>query len=329
MTRNKKVQALLFVLTAALIAFAPSRPVAGQAQSVPTFSKDVAPILQRSCQTCHRPNSVAPMSLLTYEEVRPWARAIKQRTGLGTKMGVMPPWFIDKSIGIQDYKDDFSLSPKEIATVAAWVDAARREGIRRTCLRRSSSPPTSGRSASPTWSSIRAGHDESQRAGLVGRAGADAARPDRGPLRLGRGVQGGQQSERRDGRQVHLPSRHSRDHRREGPPRRRRGRGAARSRPQRGVVRPAGRPAPEGRLADRVSLDSHARDQRGYDCPSSRRVQVPPQGIQAPAAATGSRSGTASSISVRWKPARKCTSTTRCSSTRSSRPSSPICMRPA
>ena len=75
MTRNKKTHAVLFVLTAALVAFAPSRPVAGQAQSgAPTFTKDVAPILQRSCQTCHRPSSVAPMSLITYEEVRPWAR---------------------------------------------------------------------------------------------------------------------------------------------------------------------------------------------------------------------------------------------------------------
>jgi len=128
MTRNKKVQALLFVLTAAVIAFAPSRTVVGQAQNAPTFTKDVAPILQRSCQSCHRPNSVAPMSLLTYEEVRPWARSIKQRTGLGGKMGTMPPWFIDKTVGIQDYKDDFSLSEKEIATLAAWVDAGAQRG---------------------------------------------------------------------------------------------------------------------------------------------------------------------------------------------------------
>jgi hypothetical protein len=128
MTRNKKAQAVLFVLTAALIALAPSRPVAGQAQSAPTFTKDVAPILQRSCQTCHRPSSVAPMSLITYEEVRPWARSIKQRTGLGGKMGTMPPWFIDKTVGIQDYKDDFSLSEKEIATLAAWVDGGAQRG---------------------------------------------------------------------------------------------------------------------------------------------------------------------------------------------------------
>jgi hypothetical protein len=99
-------------------------PVPARAQSMarPTFTKDIVPILQRSCQSCHRPNSVAPMSLITYEEVRPWARAIKQRTGLRSKMGVMPPWFIDKSIGIQAYKDDISLTEREIAAIAAWAD---------------------------------------------------------------------------------------------------------------------------------------------------------------------------------------------------------------
>src|SRR5262245_49164314 len=59
-----------------------------------TFTKDVAPILQRSCQSCHRPGSVAPMSLISYEDVRPYARAIKQRTQLRDKPGVMPPWYI-------------------------------------------------------------------------------------------------------------------------------------------------------------------------------------------------------------------------------------------
>ena len=96
-------------------------PAAGQALD-PTFTKDVAPILQRSCQKCHRPNSLAPMSLITYDEVRPWARSIKNRTGLRNKMGVMPPWYIEKDIGIQRFKDDWSLSDDEIATIAAWTD---------------------------------------------------------------------------------------------------------------------------------------------------------------------------------------------------------------
>src|SRR5215468_6021876 len=80
-----------------------------------TFSKDIAPILQRSCQNCHQPNSVAPMSLITYKEVRPWARAIKERTFRRDKQGAMPPWFLEKNIGIQHYKSDPSLSDLEIA----------------------------------------------------------------------------------------------------------------------------------------------------------------------------------------------------------------------
>ena len=93
-----------------------------------TFTKDIAPILQRSCQHCHRPNSVAPMSFLTYEEVRPWARAMKMRTGLRNQRGAMPPWFIEKDIGIQDYKDDPSLTEHEIAMVAAWADSGAPRG---------------------------------------------------------------------------------------------------------------------------------------------------------------------------------------------------------
>jgi hypothetical protein len=93
-----------------------------------TFTKDIAPILQRSCQNCHRPDGVAPMALTTYEEVRPWARAMKQRTGLGPRAGVMPPWYIEKNIGIQKYKDDPSLSEEEIAMIAKWADTGAPRG---------------------------------------------------------------------------------------------------------------------------------------------------------------------------------------------------------
>lgn len=121
--------ALTVAVVALIITATPAGPAAAQAGGGKvTFTKDIAPILQRSCQNCHRPNSVAPMSLITYEEVRPWARSIKQRTGLGDKMGLMPPWFIDKTVGIQDYKDDFSLSKKEIATIAEWVDSGAPQG---------------------------------------------------------------------------------------------------------------------------------------------------------------------------------------------------------
>ena len=103
-------------------------PAAGQAPEHPTFTKDIAPILQRSCQKCHRPNALAPMSLITYEDVRPWARSIKHRTGLRNKMGVMPPWYIERDIGIQRFKDDWSLSDDEIATIATWADSGAPRG---------------------------------------------------------------------------------------------------------------------------------------------------------------------------------------------------------
>src|SRR3954464_624941 len=89
-----------------------------------TFSKDVAPILQKSCQNCHRPGSIAPMSLLTYEDARPWARSIKSRVS----QRQMPPWHVDKSIGIHRFKDDPSLSDAEMATIVGWVDAGAPRG---------------------------------------------------------------------------------------------------------------------------------------------------------------------------------------------------------
>src|SRR5262245_36424307 len=97
----------LLIMAAACVA-APAAARAGQAgpPNQVTFSKHIAPILQRSCQNCHRPGSIAPMSLLTYEDVRPWARSIKLKTALRE----MPPWFIEKTIGIQKFKDDPSLS---------------------------------------------------------------------------------------------------------------------------------------------------------------------------------------------------------------------------
>ncbi|OLB61269.1 MAG: hypothetical protein AUI11_10430 [Acidobacteria bacterium 13_2_20CM_2_66_4] len=93
-----------------------------------TFTKDIAPILQRSCQNCHRPDGVAPMALVNYEDVRPWARAIKQRTGVGPHAGVMPPWYVERNIGIQQFKDDPSLSDEEIAKIARWADGGAPRG---------------------------------------------------------------------------------------------------------------------------------------------------------------------------------------------------------
>ena len=112
------------VVIAVVVVALPTAAWAGQAAPDPqvTFTKDIAPILQRSCQNCHRPNAIAPMSLIRYEEVRPWARAIRYRTELRGKPGTMPPWFIEKDIGIQQYKNDPSLSEEEVMKIATWVD---------------------------------------------------------------------------------------------------------------------------------------------------------------------------------------------------------------
>ena len=109
------------------IAILATMGVAASAQqgSAPvTFSRDVAPILQKSCQNCHRPGAIAPMSLLTYQDARPWARSIKAKVAARE----MPPWYIDRHIGITRFKDDPSLTDAEIATIVKWVDAGAPAG---------------------------------------------------------------------------------------------------------------------------------------------------------------------------------------------------------
>ena len=93
-----------------------------------TFSRDIAPILQRSCQNCHNPVGVAPMSLVTYQEARRYSRRIKERTAIRDRAGTMPPWYVEKNIGIQGYKQDTSLSDDEVAMIAAWADNRMPEG---------------------------------------------------------------------------------------------------------------------------------------------------------------------------------------------------------
>src|SRR5688500_5968684 len=102
-------------------------PLVSSAQSAkptPTFTKDVAVIFQEKCESCHRPDSIAPMSLVTYEEARPWARSIKNRVASRQ----MPPWHIDKTIGIQHFQNDRSLSDEQIDTVVRWVDGGAPKG---------------------------------------------------------------------------------------------------------------------------------------------------------------------------------------------------------
>ena len=93
-----------------------------------TFSRDIAPILQRSCQNCHNPVGVAPMSLVMYQEARRFSRRIKERTAIRDRAGAMPPWYVEKNIGIQQYKQDTSLNDDEVAMIAAWADNGSPEG---------------------------------------------------------------------------------------------------------------------------------------------------------------------------------------------------------
>ena len=89
-----------------------------------TFSKDIMPILQDNCQECHRPQGQGPMSFMTYEEVRPWAPLIQFKV----VNRQMPPWHIDRTIGIQKFKNDRSLSDEEVMTISDWVNAGAPEG---------------------------------------------------------------------------------------------------------------------------------------------------------------------------------------------------------
>ena len=89
-----------------------------------TFTRDVAPIFQQKCEGCHRAGQMAPMSLVTYEEARPWARSIQRKVAAR----LMPPWHLDKTVGIQDYQNDISLSDEEIDVIARWVESGAPRG---------------------------------------------------------------------------------------------------------------------------------------------------------------------------------------------------------
>ena len=109
---------VVFVAAVALVS------TAALAQDQVTFTKDVAPILQQHCQVCHHPGTVAPMSLLTYQQARPYAKAMKAKVSARE----MPPWFIDKNVGLQHFSNDISLTDQEIATIVKWVDEGAPQG---------------------------------------------------------------------------------------------------------------------------------------------------------------------------------------------------------
>jgi hypothetical protein len=107
-----------------LVAAAVTGPAEAAAQTAPTFTRDVAPIFQRKCEACHRPDSIAPMSLMTWQQARPWARAIKARVTEHS----MPPFQIDRTVGVTRFKNDDGLSATELETIVNWVDAGAPQG---------------------------------------------------------------------------------------------------------------------------------------------------------------------------------------------------------
>jgi hypothetical protein len=111
-------------LAVSAVLLLPGAAMSADAAKTPTFTKDIAPIFQAKCEGCHRPDNMAPMALRTYEEARPWVRSIAERVGARQ----MPPWHIDKTIGIQKFKNDRSLDDAQIETILAWVAAGAPKG---------------------------------------------------------------------------------------------------------------------------------------------------------------------------------------------------------
>lgn len=117
------------LLSGMAVAAAMSIPGMSLAQSSEvTFHKDIEPILQRSCQNCHRDGGAGPMPLVTYDQVAPFAGLIEYKTALRDRAGAMPPWYMEKDIGIQEYKDDPSLSDEDLALISAWARSGTPKG---------------------------------------------------------------------------------------------------------------------------------------------------------------------------------------------------------
>ncbi len=124
-TKETSMKSRPLVLSGVLLVMAVATGVrirAEPAGTIPTFNKDVAPIIFNNCVTCHRPNQMAPMSLMSFKEARPWARAIKSKV---TKRE-MPPWYADPRFG--EFRNDRRLSAEQLGTIAAWADGGAPEG---------------------------------------------------------------------------------------------------------------------------------------------------------------------------------------------------------
>ena len=119
MSTLKGLQNVWLALAGAVLAGTLAWPQAAIAQEV-TYAGDVAHILQENCVRCHHPGTAAPMVLETYEQVRPWAPMIKT----AVENRIMPPgWYLDQTVGIQNFKNNPSLSDQEIETIVSWVDS--------------------------------------------------------------------------------------------------------------------------------------------------------------------------------------------------------------
>ena len=117
------------LLSGIAVAAAMSIPSVSLAQSSEvTFHKDIEPILQRSCQNCHRDGGAGPMPLVTYDQVAPFAGLIEYKTALRDRAGAMPPWYMEKDIGIQEFKNDPSLSDEELALISTWARSGTPKG---------------------------------------------------------------------------------------------------------------------------------------------------------------------------------------------------------
>jgi hypothetical protein len=122
MKRIFSVSLLGFTFMAGFFLLLEASQAAGKVAAAVSFTKDVAPIIQKNCQTCHRPGEVAPMAFMNYKEVRPWAKSIREKV----VSREMPPWFADPKHS--EFSNDCRLAQKDIDTIVAWVEGGAREG---------------------------------------------------------------------------------------------------------------------------------------------------------------------------------------------------------
>ena len=119
MRRERTVRGMVAVSLAIACALVAGPAPAAAQEDHPTFARDVAPIIQENCQVCHQPSAIAPMSLMTYEAVKRYAPRIREKV----TARLMPPWHIDRSVGIQEFKNDRALTDEELATLVTWLDS--------------------------------------------------------------------------------------------------------------------------------------------------------------------------------------------------------------